>query len=149
MRVSVDTGSIEATIVRIKGLHIGDIYLCALYLRPSLKLQAADLDAIFSVTGSAAVVIGADLNARHPDWGGQITNPNGRALWDWLLTCPTLEIRRTTEPTRGESYLDLFFTSVGILPVGYDSGQGTVTLDFDSDHKSLELLLKTDVLQPK
>lgn len=147
-RISANIGCIEGTIVRVKIQGGNNIVIMALYLRPQDKLNSTDLDTLDSIVGNSGVIIGADLNAKHPSWGGNTTNGSGKVLYEWLLTCPTLVIRRTIGPTRGLSYIDLFMTTIGIVPIGHDpNGQNIKTLDYDSDHRAIEIKLEMNELE--
>lgn len=149
-RIPVRFNNIEGTIVRIRNYCGGSTYLMALYLRPSMQLTTTDLDIINNIVGSSEAIIGSDLNAKHPDWGGNVTNSSGKTLREWLITNPNIDIRRTSGPTRGESYIDLFLTTIGLVPIGHHTVQHTIdTMDYDSDHRAIILKLVTDEYETK
>lgn len=61
--------------------------------------------------------------------------------------CPTIDVRQTTETTRGESFIDIFMTTVGLVPTGH-SRSVVKTLGYESDHRAIELTLTTDEMEP-
>lgn len=147
-RISVNFVTMEGTVVRIKDQNGADVYMVALYQRPREVVNAADLNIIVDMIGSSEAIIGADLNARHPAWGGGYANKGGRVLHEWLLSCPTLDIRRSSAPTRGLSFIDIFLTTVGMVPVGQDqNGMDVGTLDYESDHRAIEMVVGMDELE--
>ncbi|XP_075157544.1 uncharacterized protein LOC142230804 [Haematobia irritans] len=142
-RLQVDFGGIEATAIRVRR-NMGHIIFMSLYLRPSETLTSNSLNAIEMLVGNDEALIGADLNAKHTDWGGDVINTSGRVLRQWLDMSPSLMIRPTNGPTRctatSRSYIDMFITSLGIRPL--TMGTGLRTLDYESDH--MAVLLETD-----
>lgn len=79
MRISKEKGS-RRILLLIIGQAGGNIFIAPLYLNPSALLKPTDLDTIYSIVGSSEAIMGADLNARHPDWEGKITNEHGRVV---------------------------------------------------------------------
>lgn len=143
-RLASDFGNVEATVVRIKGTGGRSVVAMSLYLRPTEALGVGSLDAVEAVIGTDEAVIGADLNAKHGSWGGVQMNTRGRALYEWLLSCPSLLVRPTVGPTRCAmgtgSYIDMILTTVGIRPTeGAMRRGGLRIVDFESDHKAVVL----------
>ena len=73
--------------------------MVALYLPPSITHSDSDLVTLGSITGEGEVIVGGDLNAKHPDWGGTIGNESGRCLREFLLDNLDLKIMKTDGPT--------------------------------------------------
>lgn len=109
------------------------------------------MDTVANIAGEGHLVIGADLNARHPEWGGNVTNKNGRILHEWLLTMPTIYLKRTNEPSRttivSKSHIDFFLVSPGLNVAPADGQQnGLRTLEYESDHRAVQLVVNTERL---
>lgn len=147
-RLFYNISGIEYTAVKVVGQSGRSITFLSLYLRPRYPLLQSDLDNISNNMFSDELVIGCDLNCKHPAWGGTIQNRNGRTLHEWLLTCPTLEIKKTSGPTRistSESYIDLFLVTPGL--VVRNETTGLRTLECNSDHRAVELILDSEELE--
>lgn len=88
------------------------------------------------------------MNAKHPSWGGNTTNASGNSLYEYLLECPEIKVIQTEGPTRygTDSYLDIFMTSPGLSYVGETEATGLKTLDYESDHKAVEIIISTNGL---
>lgn len=46
------------------------------------------------------VIVGADLNAKHPSWGGDDIDSRGRTLAEYLTENPDFMVRPADRPTR-------------------------------------------------
>lgn len=79
--VKLDTGPIENTAVRIKRSVNNDVIVIAMYLEPSIYFEVEFLDSLQVLVGSYSMIIGADLNARHPYWGDPYTNGQSGYLY--------------------------------------------------------------------
>ena len=149
-RISLNLGLIENTAVRVKKADGSYMVLLAMYLRPQDILSLENLEPLDNLALSNEVIVGADLNAKHTQWGGTVINNNGRVLHDFLLGCAHLSIIPTLEPTRVSetcrSYIDLFITSPNLSSYGGSMVQ-IKTLDFESDHKAVMLLLTTSEME--
>lgn len=149
-RLTTDFEDIEGTVVRVRGPGGRHVLFMSLYLRPKDTLIERDLDMIWSMIGTDEAVIGADLNAKHIDWGGSIINTSGRNLNRWLLMHPSIIVRPTREATRctatSASYIDIFMTTIGLTEMtGLDDRLDT--LGYDSDHKAVLLEIVTGRLE--
>lgn len=143
-RVALDLGNIENTCVRVFRSNGSPMTVVAAYLRPRDSMCIEQFDCLGVAARSGDVILGADFNARHSAWGGGVTDTKGRVIFDFLLTCPDLEIRPTNGPTRIDgdtrSYIDLIMVSSRI--VHHDpSGNGLRTFVYESDHKAVEIVL--------
>lgn len=140
--IVLDTGMIENTAARIRCSNGRDIVFVAMYLKPNNTFAIDSFDSIQNLAVNNNVVIGCDLNARHPYWGDPYTNVSGRNLRDFLLANPDLEVRQTDGPTRKNvvlsSFIDFFITTVDLGP---SSGILLRTIDYESDHKAVEISL--------
>ncbi|XP_073821372.1 uncharacterized protein [Musca autumnalis] len=87
------------------------------------------------------VLIGADLNAKHPSWGGTSRNTSGDILNSLLHDCPNFIAVSSDIPTRPNetsgSFLDLFLRTPGLPLVG--GGSTSRAFDFESDHRGIQL----------
>lgn len=139
-RVVLNTGNVESTAVRI-GVGGTAVTVVAAYLRPQETLAVSDFDAVLNLARDEGVLIGADFNAKHPYWGGTVTNPSGDALRTFLLSCPHIDVCRTDGATRitqtSSSFIDYFLASASLDIT--TSGAGLRTLDFESDHRAVEI----------
>lgn len=149
-RISLNLGSIENTAVRVKKADGSYMVLLSMYLRPQDTLSLADLEPLDNLALSNEVIVGADLNAKHSQWGGNAINDSGRVLHDFLVGCGHLSITPTLEPTRvsgtSRSYIDLFITSPSLSNYGGSMVQ-IKTLDYESDHKAVMLQLATTEME--
>lgn len=148
-RVYINMTGIEYTAVKVTGTSGKSITFVSLYLRPSDRLLQSDLNCLVRYMQSDELIVGSDLNSKHHSWGGNSINRNGRTLYEWLLTCPILEIKRTAEPTRvttsTESYIDLFLVTPGLCV--QNEITGLRTLECNSDHMAVELILENEELE--
>lgn len=85
----------EATAVTIS-TSMGQITFVATYLRPGNNLTRADLAAVLNLTD--VILVGGDLNAKHPLWHSRRTNPRGNVLLG-LADDLHFEVHAPTEPT--------------------------------------------------
>lgn len=142
--VVLDTGAIESTAVCIRRVNGSDIIVVSMYLCPGVVFTGDFFNAVQHLAVGSSVIIGADLNARHPYWGDPFANESGRNLKDFLLASPDLDIRPTEGPTRSNavlsSYIDFFLTTVDISMAG---GDRLRTLDYESDHRAVEMVFST------
>lgn len=145
-RIRVSTPNIENTAVRVKRPNGATISVVCLYAGPSVSFSDSDLVSLSELTREGEVLIGGDLNAKHTDWGGTVTNTMGRRLREFLLGCPDLEIVGTDGPTRvstrAESYIDIFMASPGLGITG-----NARVLNYDiSDHNAIEIRMDINEL---
>lgn len=149
-RIVINTNSIENTIVKLNLVNGEEIYFAACYCKPSVTLVCDDLSKIISDLNSDCIVFGGDLNAKHPNWGNSLTNINGRRLSDWLNNNPNFNIVPTKFPSRTiscPSFIDFFITSPSIdINFHLDFCNKLRTLDFESDHFGVELLIRLNSL---
>lgn len=142
--ISLNTGAIENTAVRVHRADGNHIIFISMYLRPGSAFAASDFDAVRNLAISNSIVIGADLNSRHPYWGDEYMNVSGRNLREYLLMNPELDVHCTDGPTRlnpvTSSYIDFFLTTADIVN---DNGNRLKTLDFESDHRAVEIVFRT------
>lgn len=145
-RVFVSTNSIENTIIKLNFVNGTEVYFAACYCRPSDTLVCNDLSKIVSGLNSDSIVFGGDLNAKHPNWGNSLTNTNGRRLSEWIDDNPNFKVIPTKFPTRiisCPSFIDFFITSPSIdINFHLDFYDKLRTLDFESDHFAVELLIR-------
>lgn len=150
-RISADLGRIENTVVRVSTVNGRGFIIASLYLRPLDTLRMAELEALKGLIGADEAIIGADLNARHVQWGDHTDNGSGRTLARWLERETILVLRRTAGPTRiaaqSRSYIDFFLTTVGIVRTEIERSEGGLrTLDFESDHMAVQLDAEMETL---
>lgn len=69
---------IEATAVTVS-TRLGAITFAAAYLSPNQPLFETD---VRKLTAFTRLIVGADLNAKHPAWHSRVSNPKGRLLLD-------------------------------------------------------------------
>lgn len=147
-RFYLNCGNIEACAARIWKSDGTPITFVSLYQRPGESFQVNDLNAIVDLGNTSEIVVGADLNAKHPLWGGNETNDRGRKLENFITLCPNLMACSTYRPTRpngtGGSHIDFFLHSPGIIPEG---GNQLATLDFESDHRAVRLIININDVQ--
>lgn len=148
--ILLDTGEIECTAVRIRGVNGNFTIFISMYLAPNKTFDSSYFGRIRELATEGSIVIGGDLNARHPYWGDPYTNRSGTNLREFLLMCPDLDIQRTEGPTRINavlsSYIDFFLTTVDITTV---SGDRLRTLDYESDHRAVEIVFQTSELMDR
>lgn len=148
-RFRVDTPNIENTAIRVKRPNGTTISVVCLYSRPTSAFSASNLASLDELTREGEVLVGGDLNAKHPDWGGTVTDTRGRCLHGFLLGCPDLDIVRTNGPTRitptTQSYIDLFMASPGL---GITGNSNVVQYGY-SDHEAIEVYMDIDGLIEK
>lgn len=148
-RIYLDLGGIESTCVKIHRAGGTPLLAVAMYHRPGDSLDVSNFDFLGSRSGTCEMIIGADLNARHIDWGGDDTCTKGRVLYDFLVSCPDLHVVPTDGPTRisraSHSYIDICVASPGIN-VSDNGGRGLRTLDYESDHRAVEMVIVGSVL---
>lgn len=148
-RIFFNIKGIEYTAVQIIDSNGRRYNFLSLYLRPRDKLNTSDLDAISNSMGSGDFIIGSDLNAKHPSWGGTITNTSGRTLYEWLRSCPCLSLKKTSEPSRismrTTSFIDFFLVTPG-LDIENEI-TGLKTLDYNSDHRAVEIILRSETME--
>lgn len=143
-RMTMNCQNIEGTAVRIKISQGRDIIVMSLYRTPLATLLTTDLDIIDDIIGTNDAIICADLNAKHRQWGGDTIDASGRVLQEWLQTNPSIIIRPTEGPTRpgfmSGSYIDVVLTTSGLgLADRIRARDGLRTLDYDSDHRAVEI----------
>lgn len=145
-QINVNLGEIEGTVVELKGQN-NSLIVMALYKRPQENVLMEDLLKISSIIGNKHAIIGADLNAKNPLWGGNVTNASGRVLCEWLDTSPNILIRQTNGPTRSDfnahSYIDIFITTSNIDVFSTNGLDCAETLDYNSDHKAIMITVQT------
>lgn len=144
-RVPINTGSIESCAVWLWRGNGTSITFVSLYLRPVVPLNIADLDPVLALCNVGEVVVGADLSAKHPLWGGSDIDTRGRILASCLLASPCFEPIAANSPTRPNgtsgTFIDLFLRTSGIcLAPGSDLSE---TLDYESDHRAIRIQLLT------
>jgi len=89
---------IEAVAIKLSYIdanrNIRNCIVVSLYKRPLDPLQIVDLktisDSLTRIQNGGHIIIGCDLNAKHPSWHVPIHNPahlnrNGETLYNWLL----------------------------------------------------------------
>lgn len=86
--------TIEACSVQVDTKN-GPLCLSALYKRPSMRLDPADVTALLNRRGQ--VILGGDLNCKHRSWNSKNQNRDGKTLRQTFtrlveerLTCPSL-----------------------------------------------------------
>lgn len=145
-RIEANLGELEGTIIEVKGRPT-NLIIMSLYRKPLGNIEECDLVNIGNIIGNKEAIIGADLNAKHPLWGGREVNVSGRVLADWLNTTPNLLIRPSNNPTRSQfnyhSYIDIFITSTNMAISAPDPMKCVETLDYNSDHKAILINIKT------
>ncbi|KAK0075586.1 hypothetical protein PV325_006705, partial [Microctonus aethiopoides] len=57
---------------------LDDIVYLVAYIPPKIKININDLSTLLMMNNR--VIIGRDLNAKHPSWGNKCTNQNGRIM---------------------------------------------------------------------
>lgn len=143
-RVQLDLGVLEGTCVRIHREGGRPLCVVSLYCAPANDFDVSSLDALGSLAAGCEVLVGADLNARHVEWGGGSTCGRGRLVREFLLRCPDLDVVPTDGPTRfgrgSASYIDICLASPGVAVSG-TRGRMIGTLDYESDHRALEILV--------
>lgn len=149
-RLMLDLGNIENTAVRIDRTDGSVMTVVSMYLRPQQTLSLSDLDPIMDLSTRGGLLIGGDLNARHVYWGDNFCNPSGRCLREFLLSCPDIAIHPTEGPTyfcgTSSSYLDIFMSSSDIS-LATSSANGLRTLQYQSDHHAVEIMIQGRDLQ--
>lgn len=104
-------------------------------------LDLTDLKPLSDLSSRGSELIGADFNAKHPDWRGTIFNARERLLRDFLLICSIFCMHLTDGPTRfsrkTRSFIDIAMTipEIGLI---MDSA-GIRTLDQESYHRTVEI----------
>lgn len=151
-RVTANLGEIEGTVVAIKGVNGRKIFIMSLYLKPQGHLTQEDLSTIENIIGADEALIGADLNAKHSEWGGRESNTAGNALHEWLVMNPSITIRPTREATRitstSRSFIDVILTTPGLVLANWrQAREGLDTLDYDSDHKAVMIEVVVERLE--
>nr|XP_044249389.1 uncharacterized protein LOC123002821 [Drosophila takahashii] len=153
------TINIEAVAIQICYLNRRQerhsIVLVTLYKRPGTLLHTGDLNNIINhineQTNNSPIIIGCDLNAKHPSWHIPNHNPrhlnsNGQLLYDWLTNQPNLTLLSTIEPTRPNQIIDSsidFFICSNELSI--ETGNiCKITKDFPSDHFGVEIKLNLE-----
>lgn len=128
----------------------------SLYKRPNDPLQLADLktisDSLTRTQNGGHIIIGCDLNCKHPSWHVPLHNPahqnrDGEILYNWLLGQPGFVLHPTKEPSRPNSHninnpssIDYFIHSVE-LPIDINEFC-EVTNDFPSDHFGVKFTIR-------
>ncbi|XP_059221546.1 uncharacterized protein LOC131996112 [Stomoxys calcitrans] len=149
-QVVIGTGLIESCASRVWRSDGSSVVFVSMYLRPQFELRIGDLDSLVALAGTDEVLIGCDLNAKHPAWGGAGADSRGRLLHRFLIDSPEFDTGPTDEPTRpngsGGSHIDLFLWTPGIPP---RDGTPLMTHDFESDHRAVRFPLALIDLQPR
>ncbi|CAD7003469.1 unnamed protein product [Ceratitis capitata] len=161
-RIEVErTTYLETTAIELLTSDGNRIAIAAMYNRLSKtdKLCTSDLLKVLNALSARTneIILGGDLNARHPSWGDNCTNTNGRVLFNWLSECPLLKVLPTANPTRTSggcnSFIDLFIVSP-FVTVCFDNDSEHYcklrTHYFESDHRAIELCLdrsQNDILR--
>lgn len=78
--------SLECCAIRVKMNNNQNLYVCAIYRKPSTKIETSDLNSIFDIEKEAKFIVGGDFNAKSPYWGGTTWCTNGREIYEWLDT---------------------------------------------------------------
>lgn len=148
--VNINTGIIENSCVKLFRTDGSSLHFVSLYCRPADVFEAADLEPLRHLASEGELLIGADLNARHINWGGNTICSRGRMVYDFILGCPDLIIVPTGGPTRisrdSSTYIDICIASLGIS-IDDNSGLGLSTIDCNSDH--LAIVMQVHGIDPE
>ncbi|KAK9717062.1 zinc finger associated protein [Popillia japonica] len=123
--------------VKIEGK---EVLLVSAYNRPSYDLEPESLR---QLTEADHIVIGGDLNSKHPSWNSRVVNPNGKKLQQWLNQNPRIQMKAPAEHTyypengRRSDVLDIFLTKA--LPMS----DAVTIMKLDSDHYPVIIELKS------
>lgn len=142
-RISIKTGVVESCVVKMLKDNGTAVIFAATYCPPNVNFVVTDLQPLFDLSQNGEVLIGGDLNAKHPSWGGSETDVRGRAIASYLIDCPNFVIFSADCPTRpndsGGSFIDVFLRTPGLPMVG--GNRIVSTYDFESDHRAIEVTL--------
>lgn len=147
---------LEACIIKIPLLTNKTLYIISAYY-PSgnnSNFLISDLNSIFKSlnlqNSDIYYILSGDLNCKHSDWGNVINNTKGSYLREWLenneisFKCSLYASTIPSYPRCG-SYLDLCLAD-SRLPIlrSNNTVNSIKTLDYDSDHRALQIDLLND-----
>lgn len=126
--------------------------IVSLYKRPQEPLLTSDLNKLISSikrnAGDHPIIIGCDLNSKHPVWHSPFhsanhINTDGKTFLEWLQNDPSMTMQITPEPTRitptTTASIDFFFNSDDVNI----QENCQILKDFPSDHYAI--LLKVNL----
>lgn len=128
--------------------------ICAYYPAGNSNTIRADLQKLFDSmnlqNSNNYYVLAGDLNCKHTDWGNTVNNTKGNSLKEWLaeneieFRCRLYASIAPSFPRSG-SYLDLYIADsrLNILR-GNELTNCLRTLDYDSDHNAIELIVNIE-----
>lgn len=87
---SLDLVSIENTHVRIYDSDSKNFDLFACYKKPRVAFNREDINELLDSNNQ--VIIGADLNSKHPHWRSRRYNESGKFLYNYLSPRPDVQI---------------------------------------------------------
>ncbi|MXP61690.1 reverse transcriptase family protein [Pantoea sp. Taur] len=132
---------LQATAVKVMTFSF-PITIAAAYCPPNKPISNNQFDTFLNSLGHHSL-LGADLNAKHQQWGSRTTNSRGRTLLSALnfrnssIISPGTPTYWPTDPNRNPDLLDFFIHS-GLNPLNHS----IVRLDeLSSDHSPLILTL--------
>lgn len=102
-------------------------------------------------SASTPFIIGGDFNAKHLTWNYVKNNANGKYLKQWLdshivYVKHVFFLYPTNVAGCGNSCIDFFLVS-HLLNINFFNIRGFLrTIDFDSDHKAVELIINMSLL---
>lgn len=140
--------SFEYTVTKVMLESHKHVFFCAIYKKPSNKINPIELNLLINSFGTAQYVIGGDFNCKHTFWGNKDNDTEGNRLYNWLcdsIGTHKLNLLGTNNPTciraNSESYLDLFIVEDS-LNVNFEANSIKLdTYEFDSDHLAVALTI--------
>lgn len=141
--------SIECCTIKIKMSNNKNLYFCAIYRKPTIKIEKKDLNAIFDVEKNAEYIVGGDFNAKSPIWGGNVWCSNGRVIHEWMEAYANkykVKIKATNNPTchrnSNGTFIDFAIVSESLCFMNTDVNGNLPTIDFFSDHSAVEMIIQ-------
>ena len=126
------------------------LVLLAIYRSQQNRIDTQELDNLFCACKnvSSKIIVGGDFKAHNAQWGGGKTDQEGTKLAEWFED-NDLHVHPTEFPTRYDyrscSFIDLFASTISISSIR----PLLKTIQFDSDHNVVELLITPTTVQEK
>lgn len=154
-KTNINIPNTDFTLVEIP-TNNGWMAVCSIYLRYN-ELTSEQMDDIFnSLSSYEAVIVAGDFNARHTAWRNYNINANGACLHNWLLNATDIfQISQFVSrlPSRlnsiSYSHIDFFLITNNLINSTLMSNPLLNTIDFESDHKAVEITIGPIIIAQK
>lgn len=148
--------SLECCTIKIKMNNNKNLYICAIYRKPTTKIEKDDISSIFNIEKNAEYVVGGDFNAKSPHWGGNVWCQNGREIYEWMQNNNekyNVKIMATSNPTchrsTNGSFIDFAIASDKINFTNINNLNKLPTIDYFSDHSAIIMEIKCEEINKR